>query len=254
MTSADSKSFTIDLWLLPYTHGDTTFNTKNNLAALSQDELERFHRSSNKRQREFLLSRLLLRFIMQHYISSTPFNLEVKERTDLPPYIPTAQAHGIHFNISHSHELIGIASTQTRKHNYQLGFDLEYIKPIKDFVKNSFFCNKQQQLKLEQTTDPIEKTALYYRYWTQKEACLKARQTGIGDHALKQIDFQPVNTGVIKQLSSTKYQPTRSHDQYQLAVYSTFDYQIKTQLLTINDGQFAAKPLPLPWQDFYLAS
>ena len=85
------------------------------------------------------------------------------------PYIPID--HKLHFNISHSGEWVFIAFD-----SQELGLDLEKIAG--NFITDALLeqCFHSNELKvIKESYDPI---AEFYKFWTRKEAFLKA--TGIG--------------------------------------------------------------------------
>jgi 4'-phosphopantetheinyl transferase len=83
------------------------------------------------------------------------------------PYFDNA----IHFNISHSGEYTICAVSNTNK----VGVDIEEIKeiPLVDF-DNEF--SKKELKEIYMAKNPLQ---LFYTYWTQKEAFLKAIGTGL---------------------------------------------------------------------------
>ncbi len=80
-------------------------------------------------------------------------------------------SHAIHFNISHSGEYTICAVSNTMK----VGVDIEEIKeiPLVDF-DNEF--SKKELEEIYTAENPLQ---LFYTYWTQKEAFLKAIGTGL---------------------------------------------------------------------------
>lgn len=85
------------------------------------------------------------------------------------PYIPIH--HKLHFNLSHSGEWVFIAFG-----SQELGIDLEKIAG--NFITDSLLeqCFHSNELKvIKESCDP---TAEFFKFWTRKEAFLKA--TGIG--------------------------------------------------------------------------
>ena len=77
----------------------------------------------------------------------------------------------IHFNISHSGEYAICAVSKTNK----VGIDIEEIKdiPLIDF-DNEF--SKKELEEIYNAENPLQ---LFYTYWTQKEAFLKAIGSGL---------------------------------------------------------------------------
>ena len=77
--------------------------------------------------------------------------------------------NGIYWSLSHKSEYAaGVVSTHT------IGIDIEKIKPVKDPIKNKIA--RQIEWDLGGTTPSHN---LFFRYWTAKEAVLKATGQGL---------------------------------------------------------------------------
>ena len=78
----------------------------------------------------------------------------------------------IHFNLSHSH---GIAACILR--SSPCGIDCERVRGYREnVVRRSFSPDEQLQIE---TADPSERDLLLFRFWTLKEAYVKAIGIGI---------------------------------------------------------------------------
>lgn len=79
-------------------------------------------------------------------------------------------AGGFDFNISHSDNSVICCATDTGK----LGVDIELIKPIAINYDDYFTIAEQQNIRAAETPD-----IAFFKYWTRKEAVLKAVGTGV---------------------------------------------------------------------------
>jgi 4'-phosphopantetheinyl transferase len=79
---------------------------------------------------------------------------------------------GIYWSISHKHEFVGGVASRRR-----IGFDIERIKPCSDALFRKTANDDEWAL-----AGPAGKSInLFFRYWTAKEAVLKAAGTGLKD-------------------------------------------------------------------------
>lgn len=72
----------------------------------------------------------------------------------------------VHFNISHSHQLVICAFANEG----ELGVDLEKIESI-DFTDFDSMFSAREWTIIKGVSDPIK---LFYKYWTRKESIIKA--------------------------------------------------------------------------------
>ena len=84
---------------------------------------------------------------------------------------------GCYWSLSHKPEYVaGVTANQ------RIGIDIEHIRPVKTALFKKIANDQEWQL-----ADTIS-DILFYRYWTAKEAVLKAAGTGFRDLALCKID------------------------------------------------------------------
>jgi 4'-phosphopantetheinyl transferase len=84
-------------------------------------------------------------------------------------------ASGIHFNLSHSRHLALYAVACNRR----VGIDLEYVRPIpeiSDVVEHFFSAQERAEFR---ALAAHKQLGAFYRWWTRKEAYLKARGPGL---------------------------------------------------------------------------
>jgi len=130
-----------------------------------QKQVLRF-RKWEDRQRGMLGKMLLIKGLESLGHNSSLLN-DIKFTSFQKPYFDKP----IHFNISHSGEYIICAISKTNK----VGIDIEEIKdiPLIDF-DNEF--SKKELEEIYNAKNPLQ---LFYTYWTQKEAFLKAIGSGL---------------------------------------------------------------------------
>ncbi|MHC5725109.1 MAG: 4'-phosphopantetheinyl transferase HetI, partial [Nostoc sp.] len=156
-----------------------------NLAAtLSSDETARAERFYFPKHRQhFIAGRGILRTILGHYLGIKPSQVEFNYQHRGKPVLADKFADtGLAFNLSHSQELGLCAVNCTRP----IGVDLEYIRPMSDLeaLAKRFFLRREYEML--RSLSPNQQQEIFFRYWTCKEAYLKA--TGDGLSQLEQIE------------------------------------------------------------------
>jgi 4'-phosphopantetheinyl transferase len=154
-------------------------------ATLSSDEITRAQRFYFPEHRErFIAGRGTLRAILSQYLGINPKQVEFEYQRRGKPLLAAKFADkGLLFNLSHSQDLalLGVS------YQYQIGVDLEYIRTMSDLeslAKRFFSSREYEHLRLFSAE---EQQQIFFRYWTCKEAYLKA--TGDGLVQLEEIEI-----------------------------------------------------------------
>ncbi|WP_416235683.1 4'-phosphopantetheinyl transferase HetI [Nodularia sp. UHCC 0506] len=173
----------IHLWRI---HLDVSeVQRQNLLTTLSDDEIARANRFHFQEHRQrFITGRGILRNILGNYlgIESQQVVFDYEERGK-PVLADTLAKSGLCFNLSHSQ---GLALCAVNYHS-QIGVDLEYIRPMSDVeaLAKRFFLPREYEIV--RSLSGHEQQEIFFRYWTCKEAYLKA--TGEGLAQLEQIEI-----------------------------------------------------------------
>jgi 4'-phosphopantetheinyl transferase len=152
---------------------------------LSSDELARAERFYFPEHRQrFIVGRGSLRTILGRYLGVEPsqVNFDYQQRGK-PVLSSQFLDSGLFFNLSHSQNL-GLLGVSYQR---LIGVDLEYIRPMSDLesLAKRFFLSKEYEvIKL---LSPEQQQQVFFRYWTCKEAYLKA--TGDGLVQLEKIEI-----------------------------------------------------------------
>ena len=145
---------------------------------LSKDERTRAGRYYfRKDQERFIAVRGLLRAILGHYLGQEPASLHLRHGPNGKPYLaPGGDVLDLRFNLSHSHNLALYAVAQGR----EVGVDLERVRFDETAMKiaTQFFSTRELAALLA-LSEPARIEA-FYKYWTIKEAYLKAKGEGLG--------------------------------------------------------------------------
>ncbi len=142
---------------------------------LHTDEVARAERFYFVRDRNhFIVARGLLRLLLGRYLDCAPetvsfcYNEYGKPALDYQPC-------RLHFNLSHSHDLVVYAFSLSRS----LGIDIEYMRAeiaYEELAKHYFSPVEYATL---QALPAASKGEAFYHCWTRKEAYIKARGKGL---------------------------------------------------------------------------
>jgi 4'-phosphopantetheinyl transferase len=173
------SSPTIDLWLLstqilePMAHDAL----KDCLSFTEQAQLQRIRLPAA--QRQFLMSRGCLRYLLSRYVSQAPAALTFVYGPKGKPELsldPDQPGSALRFNLSHSGQRLLIAVSFAVK---AIGVDVEALRPVKHL---SELCRRHLTATEAERVLALEHPQAdhcFLRYWTGKEACLKALGLGI---------------------------------------------------------------------------
>ena len=146
------------------------------LGLLSADELQRANRFIFQQHRErFVAARAALRCILAGYLQIDASTLRFGYASHGKPYIPLPDnPHDLRFNLSHSGGVALLALAV----GIEVGVDIERIQT--DFlyleIAQQFFTAVEYAAL--SATDSVQQCETFFKYWTHKEAFIKA--TGVG--------------------------------------------------------------------------
>jgi 4'-phosphopantetheinyl transferase len=123
-------------------------------------------------RRAFVLRRGFLRQTLADYLNLDPAAIKFTQNAFGKPRIASS---GLYFSSSHSAGLAILAVSRT----YEIGVDVERIDPSFDHhgIPEHFFSAEETR-KLRSLPD-LQQTEAFFRLWTSKEACVKARGRGL---------------------------------------------------------------------------
>lgn len=161
---------------------------------LSENELQRaqrFHFEEDKLS--FMIYHACKRLILSHYLNQAPQEIEIAIREKGKPYLSHST---ITFNLSHTKDIAILAVAD----NIEIGVDIEKIKPSHDYlaIAKRFF-HAQEYAYLIQIINDDERQKMFYRFWTAKEAVLKATGEGI----IARLDTVIITLDITDQIASS---------------------------------------------------
>ncbi len=172
----------------------TTVEFENLLGFLSVDELARSGRFHFERdQKRFISARGMLRKILGSYLNKHPGKIcFVYSSHGKPMLTDNPGDDSICFNLSHSGAFALYAITLRKK----IGIDIESIRDDVSVgqVAQQFY-SKNEVSSLEKI-DINKRPGLFFKYWTRKEAFLKALGKGIS-FPMEHCDVSLINGSIL---------------------------------------------------------
>ncbi|HVM89006.1 MAG TPA: 4'-phosphopantetheinyl transferase superfamily protein [Puia sp.] len=164
----------IDIWCIEVSSQHSLADRFNEL--LSADEIKKASRYYREVDRQrFIVSRMALRLLLSKYADCPAKELIFYENVNKKPFLQNSHNGNVHFNISHSGDIILIAVA-----NSDIGVDVEKID--KEFV----FAEILEKNFSQEEIDFIKRSGFYhenfYLLWSRKESLLKATSKGIDDN------------------------------------------------------------------------
>lgn len=152
---------------------------------------QRFHFQPDRQR--FIVARGLLRTLLSHYVGLPPAALEFSYGIHGKPALaPTSGGQSIRFNVSHAGGSALYAVTRGR----EVGIDLERVRADRLSSRGAKrVLSPNEQIELG-TLPVARQPAAWFRYWTRKEAYVKARGIGLF-HPLHQIDTSSGSNGML---------------------------------------------------------
>jgi 4'-phosphopantetheinyl transferase len=114
-----------------------------------------------------------LRNLLAQTLNESPEKISIKAAEHGKPYL--VDTPELAFNLSHSADAMVIAVGW----NCRLGVDIETFKPRSNLVALANKCFADEEIAYWNSLPEAEKTVGFYRFWTRKEALVKATGRGI---------------------------------------------------------------------------
>lgn len=141
---------------------------------LSSEEQQRADRFRfEKHQTAFIIARGLLRILLGTYLDVEPVAIQFCYGSNGKPSVPDAP--DLHFNISHSGEMVLYGFRQDRR----IGVDVEHIRVVSNMegIARRFFSAEEYRDLL--TVPRGHRRKAFFDCWTRKEAFVKAVGDGL---------------------------------------------------------------------------
>lgn len=176
---------TIHLWLGELSANDETYTYY--LQFLDQDERYRAEQYSIKSARiTYAESHARLRLLLGKLLDCDPKTLRIDKAEHGKPHLPDYPEFV--FNVSHTANNIVVATGK----RCLLGVDIETMKPRKSLSDLVVKCFAYEEQDYWRQLPENKQTQAFYRFWTRKEALVKATGRGIA-LGLNTFAIDPVN-------------------------------------------------------------
>ena len=156
----------VHIWLLNLAELGTTEAFEH---LLSPTELARAQ-TFRQRQWEFIATRIFMRLCLASYTGQAPGDLEIAAASSGKPYLTHSP---LQFNLSHCADRVALAVSPNI-----LGVDIEKQRKrsVMEIAQRYFHPSEVAQLE---AADADNQQALFFKFWTLKEAFFKALGGGI---------------------------------------------------------------------------
>ena len=174
---------------------------------LAPDEKARAGRFHFERDRDrYIFGRGILRTLLGSYLGTEAHKIEITYEQDGKPTLGKIfQGKKLQFNLSHSNERALYIFGWDRL----VGIDIEQIRPLQDADAFAEQYYTKRETGLINSLSGDEKWPVFYKFWTCKEAFLKAKGTGLTvpiNHA--EISLRPNNSAHLTSVDGDTAQAT----------------------------------------------
>ncbi len=196
---------------------------------LGQAEQKQSANFQNKQIRQrFVEIHGRLREILGDVVNEDPAELRIHRAQYGKPYL--ADYPGLSFNLSHTGNKMAVAVA----HHCELGVDIEHCKPRPNLAALVEKCFAEEEMDFWRQLPDTQKTQAFYRFWTRKEAFVKATGRGIA-LGLKHCVINPNRLNEFLRVPE-EYGPPAAWRIHDIAINSSID-----GALAVNTG----KPLTI---------
>lgn len=174
---------------------------------LSSDEQQRAGRYYFEKDRKhFTVSRASLREILGCYLRVSPSEIRFSYNQYGKPALDIGEnANQLHFNLSHSRDIALLAVARER----EVGIDVEFIKEEFDVLEVAEHFFSPDEISALNNLPLQLQNAAFFRFWTRREAHIKAVGKGLSHILPEQSAMSPVQEEVTPFLSTNEFQRTR---------------------------------------------
>ncbi|WP_230646824.1 4'-phosphopantetheinyl transferase superfamily protein [Bradyrhizobium sp. Leaf401] len=128
-------------------------------------------------RRQYLMSRVMVRMTLSRYADVSPIEWEFRSNSYGRPFISKPILYrDLDFNLSHTNGLIACAVARGARH---IGVDVEDLQRTIDPKSLADFVFAPKEIDAVRAADFNEQRALFFSYWTLKEAYIKAMGLGL---------------------------------------------------------------------------
>jgi len=189
----------VQLWRIELAGAECLIERYTSLLSAAEQAQARRHRAGLVRD-HFTIGRACLRVLLGNALGGAPRDVSITKGIHGKPETPPVGGRSVSFNIAHSKGTVLIALGRQGP----VGVDVEYLDRLTDIMevaRANFTENESNTLAA--ISDPETRLRTFYRYWTRKEAVVKADGRGLllplasFDVSFESMDAQPVRVNEI---------------------------------------------------------
>ncbi|RCS40638.1 hypothetical protein DTL42_25035 [Bremerella cremea] len=164
----------LHLWRISLEEGlDSVDQLQKQLSEAEQVRAGKFFREAQAQQ--FVVYHAALRDILARYVGVRPREIAYETGQFGKPNVVSVQADGLRFNLTHSGELAVVAVSR----GAEVGVDIERTRVVRSFASMLERCLSQAERKDVCDHHEDDRHRHFLRFWTHKEAYLKAIGVGL---------------------------------------------------------------------------
>jgi 4'-phosphopantetheinyl transferase len=205
------ENSSIYIWCLSLT--SPPLSSKELYSVLSANEKKRANQYHfNKDKNSYITRTGVLRHILAQYAQVLPKDLYFQTNEFGKPSLCGAPGKQMAFNLSHSDQKVLIAVAESSQ---EVGVDIEKIRSMEDLynIVESYFSGPEK--RIIQDLPEAERAEGFFRYWTRKEAYIKAVGQGLS-HPLNTFSTH-AEDGIVRFSEDQQQKPAWHFEQIEVA-------------------------------------
>lgn len=165
----------IDIWHVSFLSFEPYFSYYLTLLTHEEQQRARRYRCSES-HRQFVISRALLRILLENYLHIPAREIELKINQYGKPHIqPSYPEKSIHFNLSHSADEGFFAFCRTAS----VGIDVERIRNDISVLSLAQSCFSPSEVEALLALPEMDRPTAFFIGWTRKESYIKGHGQGV---------------------------------------------------------------------------
>lgn len=203
-------------------------------AILNTEEKQRANRFVKREDKtRFVAGRAILRYLLAQYLSLHPQAISFDYLSHGKPVLAKNDCSPpLQFNVSHSHYLALYAFTYS---DYGIGIDVEFLRSLPDALSLAQRFFTESEAAYLASLPPQKQQAMFFKFWTAKEAYLKA--TGEGLMGLEKIEI------AVSATNSNQFQVIKGEEQIQFHSFQPDEKFIATVAILENNSLNQGQPI-----------
>jgi len=176
------------------------------LSAKEKIQANKYHTKSLSDK--YIMSHGILRRILSYYTKQYPQEIEFTHNEYGKPFLENSN---IHFNMSHSHNMVSYIIAL----NYKVGIDIERHDENLNVQELASLVLTSAESKYFSSINSKDRVALFYHLWTKKEALIKANGQGLS-YPINTIEAITLSSGSNILLTNEKSALRQEYYYYEL--------------------------------------